>query len=715
MDIIVKRLRDYFLTLDTIGDGAKVKICYVSKALDYLHSQRTDGSWEDVDYESTASAANGLDWGPYLALDRMQAMAIAYQKPEHPGYHSAAMLRGVEQALRHWSRVHSAPDDPDFEGPWSVNWWEKEIGVQLRFGRIGLFLRDELSADALGVITRKLQTEGAAGPGQNELWRTQNALYRALIVRDAAQFKKVVDTCLTTKMLMQTGAESEEAVQVDYSFHGHGELFFNNGYGMALFRDMSFWLYMLRGTPFMPGKDQLQLMADYMLKGTRWTIRKDVMEIAQGYTEISGAGYAGEYYVTPIQRMMELDPDNRAEYQVLLDNILGRRRDNGLDGFCYMWTSAYASQMQKGYGVNLRMDSSVIKGAEWRATWPDKWYGNLVFWTTAGAVTVVVEGDEYTSVYPAFNWRHTPGVTAPYVLSAKYDADISHDRAMGISSARTGAAAFSMTKDDGSGITSGRFGYFFFEDEYVVLGAGISSSSGMAVHTTLNQTKTVSPAANAGKDTVEIATGTEAVFTGRWAYNNKVGYVFPQETSYHVSCLDQNGKEPTLWGTGYSQFSIDGIERPASYHAADVFSLWLDHGVQPNASSYAYIVLPNAAINEVAAYAAENPITILANSDRVQAVRHEKLRQIQIHFFEAGELVMDGEKTLSVSRPCEVIWDESGAQVVVSAAIENDSDDHELTVTLRRGNCAVETAFHFPDAPFAGATQSGILGSSIGG
>ena len=707
MNIIIKRLKDYFLTLDTIGDGAKIEICYVSKAMDYLDSQRADGSWKDVDYYSTVSAANGLNWGPYLALDRMQAMAIAYQKTEHPGYHSAVMLDAVDRGLRYWSQVRSDPENPDFEGPWSVNWWEREIGVQLRFGRIGLFLRDELSEEAMGVITRKLQKEGAVGPGQNELWRTQNALYRALILGDAVQFKKVVDTCLTTKLLMQTGAESEEAIQPDYSFHGHGELFFNNGYGMALFRDMSFWLYILRDTTFMPGKDQLQLMADYMLKGTRWTIRKEVMEVAQGYTEISKAGYAGEYYTAPIRRMMELDPDNRAEYQVLLDNILGHREDNGLDGFCYMWTSAYAAQMKKGYGVNLRMDSCVIKGAEWRATWPEKQYGNLVFWTTAGAVTVVTKGDEYVSVYPAFNWRHTPGVTAPYVLSSKYDADISHDRAMGVSNGRTGAAAFSMSKDDGSGVTCGRIGYFFFEDEYVALGAGISSTSREPVHTTINQTKADSPVADSGKDMVKIDFGTrEAAFIGRWAYNNNIGYIFPEKTAYRVSHIDQNGEEPTLWGTGYSQFSIDGIERPASYRAEDVFSLWLDHGKGPVAASYAYIVLPDSTVDEVAVYAKENPITILVNSEQMQAVRNEKLHQTQIHFYEAGEIRLDEESTLSVSRPCEVILDESGVQFMVSAAIENNSADHELTVTLKKGDNTLETMFSFPDAPCVGMTQT---------
>jgi hypothetical protein len=110
--------------------------------------------------------------------------------------------------------------------------------------------------------------------------------------------------------------------------------------------------------------ETVDTLADYMLSGSRWTIRGEVMELACGYTPCGPGGYARHYYVTPIRRMMELDRKNAAGYRLLLDNIEGRRADNGLSGFHYMWTSAYACQMRSGYGVNVRMDSRTIKGSE---------------------------------------------------------------------------------------------------------------------------------------------------------------------------------------------------------------------------------------------------------------------------------------------------------------------------------------------------------------
>lgn len=717
LSLVLERLRNYYMSVDTIGDGgATVKVCYTSKAAEYLKLQREDGSFVDVDYCCTESAANGKAWEPYLALDRMQHMAIAYKKPDHPHYGDPALLQGVEKGLLHWGRFRH-PEHPDFEGCYSVNWWERDIGPQLKMGRIGLFLKDDLSPEALGVITRKLQKEGNPGTGQNNLWYTQNALFRALIVGDARKFGEIVSTCLTTKLLIQQGPKQMEAVQPDYSFHCHGALFFNNGYGMALFRDMSFWIYMLRDTCFALPEECIRLMADYMLKGTRWTIRRDTLEIAQGYTEIGDGGYAYNYYAVPLRRMIEVDKKNAREYQILLDNILGLRKDNGLSGFHYMWRSAYAAQMRPEYAVNVRMDSHAIKGAEWRATWPDKAYGNLVFWTTAGAVSLAVNGDEYTSIFPAFDWRHVPGTTAPFALSQDYNCNIAGDTAMGVSNGRMGSVGFTYKKydknpsvsQDGSAYTAGTIGYFFFDEEYVALGAGIESDSTFPIHTTINQTKGNSVLA----DGMPVEEGMlDARFSGRWVYNNHVGYVFLKDTRYCLSNLNHTELGlPSLWGTGYSQFSIDGMEKHKTYPVEhNTFTLYLDHGLCPKQASYSYVVLPGKTPVETATYAAAlayqfpKPLTVLANTTAVQAVKHHVLGVCQMNFYRAGSLDT-GDFMVEVSAPCCLMVEKTPVGYLLSAAVPDDGSVRELTVSIDRK----EVVFAFPEAPYTGKTITKAL------
>ena len=52
------RLKEHFLSLDTIDDGSKVETCYVSKASDYLKLIKEDGSFDDVNYKANNNAAN---------------------------------------------------------------------------------------------------------------------------------------------------------------------------------------------------------------------------------------------------------------------------------------------------------------------------------------------------------------------------------------------------------------------------------------------------------------------------------------------------------------------------------------------------------------------------------------------------------------------------------------------------------------------------------
>lgn len=59
ISIIKGRLKEHFLSLDTIDDGSKVETCYVSKAVDYLKLIKEDGSFDDVNYKANNNAANG--------------------------------------------------------------------------------------------------------------------------------------------------------------------------------------------------------------------------------------------------------------------------------------------------------------------------------------------------------------------------------------------------------------------------------------------------------------------------------------------------------------------------------------------------------------------------------------------------------------------------------------------------------------------------------
>ncbi len=687
---IKTRLKNYFLELDTIDDGAKVETCYVSKAEDYLKRIEADGSFGDVDYQAHNNAANGAAWSPYLALDRLQAIAIAYHKEGNSLYHSDAAKNGLDKALKNWVTHGKRNGKPD--GPYSSNWWENEVGVQLRFARIGLFMEGIISQESFQIIIDKLVEKEPVkkGTGQNNLWFDQNHVYQALLTNNAKRLKEMVNDYLNYCLSTQLDDQTAEAVQVDNSFYMHGKQFYSNGYGMSMFRDMSFWIYILRETQFSIGQEVVTRMGNYMLNGTSWTIRGDIMELYLGYRpykfDVGYQNYAEEY-IEPLKRMIAADPSRADEYQKVLNNIQDPTQSNGKNGNYYMWRSGYESHMRDGYGVNIKMDSKSVIGGEWRGSWSGQNDGgNLIYWSSSASSTVTVDGDEYTSVYPTFDWAHTPGTTTPnripidYGNSGRLTNGTTH--MIGASNGQYGSTSYVMNKKD----TQATKSYFFFDDEFVALGAGINSKESTAIHTTLNQSK----ADQVTVDGQTVPTGTKAgSYTGKWIHNDKIGYIFPKETTFKVS----NGLQkdnPSLW---------KDAEKEAT---PETFTAWVDHGVKPVDESYEYIVLPNKTTGEVDTYSKNIPIEILANTKDIQAVRHKDLNITQINFYKAGSLEYKDGYTVSVDKACNIIIDESNGTRKITVAVNDTEDSKMVNIDLSYESQETTTKFVSKGLPYAG-------------
>ena len=703
-EIIKTRLKDFMISQDTFDDGAKVETCYVSKAGDYLDMIQEDGSFDDVDYTMTGSAANGGAWEPYLALDRLQAIAIAYHVQDNELYQSKEVITKLNQAIKHWTIANNGKE------PTNKNWWEVQIGIQLRFSRIALMLDgvEGIEEKTMNTLLYKLleKTPVKKGTGQNNLWFDQNYVYYAIITENGTKYKnslgsrkmidlkELVDNYLSYCLVVQKDDNTAEAVQVDNSFYMHGRQFYSNGYGLSMFRDMSYWLYMLNDTQFAFNQSIVDLMADYMLDGTSWTIRNDIMELYLGYrpydSDIGYKNYASAY-ILPLERMMEVDSERAEEYQKILNNVKGKSPTNGKNGNYYMWRSAYASHMRNNYGVNIKMDSNQVIGGEWRGSWTgQKDGGQLIYWTSSASSAITVDGNEYINVYPTYDWAHVPGTTTAarivedYSNSGRFTNGTEHT--IGVSNGKYGATAYDMSKKG----TTAKKGYFFFDDEFVALGSGISSSEDVNIHTTLNQS--AAKDVNVGGQTVASGTVNQK-YTTKWLYNDDIGYVFLDDTDVVISNATQKDN-PSLW------------QQEDKDNAAATFKAYIDHGLKPKNGSYAYIVIPNKDASQTQEYANNIPVTVIANTSQVQAVRHDGLKQTQINFYKAGSLEYKDGCTITVDKPCSIIIDESKDVRQISLAVSDTSANEEVHVKIQADNQSSTTSFVSGALPYAGQTMT---------
>ncbi|WP_238322138.1 polysaccharide lyase beta-sandwich domain-containing protein [Vibrio mexicanus] len=88
----------------------------------------------------------------------------------------------------------------------------------------------------------------------------------------------------------------------------------------------------------------------------------------------------------------------------------------------------------------------------------------------------------------------------------------------------------------------------------------------------------------------------------------------------------------------------------------------MGHSWQPTSASYAYQIVPEKTATETASYAQSNPVQILTNTDKVQAVYHTGLNTTGIVFYQAGSLTLANGAVVTVDKPSVLVVDSSQVQ-----------------------------------------------------
>jgi chondroitin AC lyase len=115
---------------------------------------------------------------------------------------------------------------------------------------------------------------------------------------------------------------------------------------------------------------------------------------------------------------------------------------------------------------------------------------------------------------------------------------------------------------------------------------------------------------------------------------------------------------------------------------ADMFSLWIDHGVKRSGAAYAYAVLPRATQEQTIAYAARMPVEVLGNTPDLQAICHKAAGVTGAVFWKAGT-VGDGKAVmLAADQPCVVLLRAQAGSVRLAVA---NPESKALEVTVEVG------------------------------
>ncbi len=620
------------------------------------------GSFSDINYQTT-------DGAPRKHVQNMISLAAAYKSPENPYFMKDEVKDAYLRTLNFWVTTNHQ----------ASNWWFRYIPYPKELSKSVILMSDEIKADK-NLFDKTMQylqwaydnSEPGRLTGANGADIIMGALAAAILTQNDAQMMKYKN-----KMTELLTIQLDEGIQPDYLFAQHcgkgRQLYFTN-YGKEFVNSVMYYLEYCNGTKYQtPG---VELLQDLFINGVQWIFYSKHYD-----PNNSGRYNSTDQYYEQIKvltdRLQKLKGPKKADIQTVCKRING---ENSLSGNRMFWRFDYMINRRANYFVSTRMASTRTVGAE-----AGNGDGEFNFYSGNGTNYLIVNGKEYDrNFFKKFNNRQFPGITAeqdneklPIPNWGEFGNN-GNAFAGGVSDSTYGACAMIL---DRRGLQAHK-AWFYFDDEYVCLGAGITQTGGKAdVYTTLNQTN----------------------------YDGKLQYAAGGKTE----SLKEGKTLPSPEWMQYGSASYFNLMANTEYKISldtALFSLNINHGTNPQNAAYAYVVKPgltNAA--DADKYQKSIPVKILSNTTDIQAVEHSSLKLTEVIFYQAGTLKLPNGDAITVDTPCALMWNSISKKMNIANPYCETKNPATIKVTLQTQGKTSELLFNMPQNEFAGRSVSKIL------
>lgn len=598
-----------------------------------LGSLREDGTWPDIEYDGERQP--GFRAFPHI--ERMARIAWDF-RTEGKNQGRPELSSAYRKALAAWIRLGLKPRHE----------WFYTMGVPLSLSRSLVLMRKELGPGDLQGALPLLQVSlrdgqyfygGHPATGANLVWSAGPALIGSILAGDSTGARHAAEA-LSREIQMTEG----EGIQADFSFHQHGPLLYSGGYGGAFIGEMTRWAYALEGTPYAFPDAKVKILADTLLEGEQFMIRGDAWDYGVVGREIARPGQGARGLHRTARQIAEAWPQERSAFEALRSRILAESNAPALVGNRMFWRSDYMAHVRSGFQASARMSSTRIKGHE-----SGNGENELGYHLGDGAFCLMRDGHEYRTIFPLWNWRQVPGITAPQsekplpVLPWGKGSEGGSPFAGGVSDGVQGIAGMILQKDG----LEARKAWFFFGDEILFLGSGIRGREiGDPVCTTINQC---------------LARGDVFTPKGRWEegppvqlsapawfHHDGVGYVLLRGPDVRLTREKRSGTWKKI-----QRLTPEG-DIPAT---GDVFTAVLNHGAHPDGGEYVYALFPGA--NPGSDFLGDLQRRPMEIRPGLLAATDPTGNTLGMIFFEPGKCMLSGLPEFETDRPCAVLLHKS--------------------------------------------------------
>lgn len=639
-----------------------------------LETFKDNSVWPGINYEDTTKTA----FEHRTHLDNMLYLCRAYKNKESRYKGNKQVKRVISAAMDYWL-AH------DFI---CENWWHNQIGTPNTMVSILLIMDKELTPrqteQILAIAGRANLDASGARPSGDRIKIAGILAKAALFRRDVPLVDEVIKV-IEGEIKFATG----RGMQYDYSFHHRVDRVNNTlSYGTGYADAFAEWAANVADTRYRFSEKSLEQLIDYYLDGIcKQMVYARTTDPGVMNRDITRPGEGRSFSTITPERLLKTTDYRNAELQ----EVIKARRGDPFTPSSYakfFWQTEHFVFQRPGFYTSVRMYSVRNDNMEV----PYNGEGLMNHYRGDGTNYLSLKGDEYNNLAPVYDWRKIPGATILEGKEMPAEQEVQKhglsDFAGGVTDGMYGAAAFDFKSPHDP--LSARKSWFFFDKEYICLGAGINSETRNDIATTLNQCYlrgdvTVKNEKEAGV----MPKGTHALEQVSWIHHDGVGYLFPEAQTVHL----QNEVAAGSWFRVNRQSSSSKEEI-----RNDVFKLWMNHGASAQNANYAYIVMPGVGVQEIEKYKATPQIELLSNTPDLQAVFHKSLGLAYFVFYRSGRVnVLDGLTVEADSPGMVMLHYKDGAVREVTV-----SDPSRKSGKLHLAINGQELAIDLPQGVYAG-------------
>ncbi len=617
-EMLRKRYSD-FLTGSGIGDYVQRmdvlterNIVSINKNISALYEKYTLKAAEAIEGMSYSSAINAV-------FQQLYEMSVSFSQISSRYYHNSDIISLIIHSLEKMSDIYNDKIEP------YGNWWHWEIGCPLNINKIFVLIYDYVGSD---ILTEYMSAEKHFNneiklTGANRVWESMIFVIRGILTDDEQSVCSAVSGIKDVMFITDSG----DGFYEDGSFIQHNIFPYNGGYGRSLLQELAPIIYLVSDTKF--DFDDISMVYDWIYNSyLPFMVHGRLMDMVRGreisrfYQQCDAAGadlLSAVLIISDLPGHKNAELKSRAKahlnsdyfkfatpfaadiaYKIIEDTSIETydqkpyfRVYNSMDR---------AVKHSENYSIGLAMHSERIANFE---SINDE---NMNAFHTADGMLYTYKANEMNAdfFWQTINLHRLPGTTVLKDTGVRENSVSACEFVGGCGINENGVCAMELNPV-GYSLKANK-AWFFFDEEIVCLGNGITSNDGISVETII-ENRLVEDDSRFTVHGNEAGEGYDikgAYLDGR----HDTGYCFPELQHVHILREVRRG--------GWSNMSrtTDGKDYEGMY-----VTMWIDHGKNPDNASYEYIVIPRCDEDRLNDYCKRNDVKIIENSEWIQCVQ----------------------------------------------------------------------------------------------